>query len=129
MRLCAMVSDLDRCVLPDIEFCRSRNVGLSQNDGDVVGALDYGGDNHDARDCSRSSTFRGGATWACGVFGKMPRRRQGMRQPLYVEISDQGRRAEGLAKTGRKAHERQHGLGPLAATDSEDLYGVPKARE
>jgi hypothetical protein len=122
-----MVSDLDRCVLPDIEFCRSRNVGLSQNDGDVVGALDYGGDNHDARDCSRSSTFRGGATWACGVFGKMPR--QGMRQPLYVEISDQGRRAEGLAKTGRKAHERQHGLGPLAATDSEDLYGVPKARE
>jgi hypothetical protein len=104
---------------------RSRTVGLSQNGGDVVGALDYGGDNRDARGGSRSSTFRGGATWACGVFGKMPRRRQGMRQPLYVNLRP-GRRVEGLAKTGRKAHERQHGLGPLAATGSEDLYGEGK---
>jgi hypothetical protein len=56
-----------------------RNVGLSQNGGDFVGTLDYGGDNDDARECSRSGTFRRGATWACGVFGKMPRRRQGMR--------------------------------------------------
>jgi hypothetical protein len=124
-----MASDLGRCVLPDIDFSEAVLLDFHKMAVDVVGALDYGGDNRDARGGSRSSTFRGGATWACGVFGKMPRRRQGMRQPLYVEISDQGRRAEGLAKTGRKAHERQHGLGPLAATDSEDLYGVPKARE
>jgi hypothetical protein len=68
----------------------SRNVGFSQNGSDFVGAVDYG----DARKRSRSVTFRGGATWACGVFGKMPRRRQGMRQPLYLEISDQRRRVE-----------------------------------
>jgi len=43
----------------------------------------------------------GGATWACGVFGKMPRRRQGMYQSLYVEISNQGRRME-------RCHTRLH---------------------
>jgi hypothetical protein len=44
----------------------------------LLGAFDYGGDNDDARECSRGGTFRGGATRACGVFDKMPRRRQGM---------------------------------------------------
>jgi hypothetical protein len=48
-----------------------------------------------------SGALRGGATWACGVFGKMPRRRQGMRQPLYVEISNQGSRVE-------RCHARLH---------------------
>ena len=67
------------------------NGGSSQNSGDdLVGALDYGRDNAAARDCPGSGALRGGATWACGVFGKMPRRRQGMHQSLYVEISNQG---------------------------------------
>jgi hypothetical protein len=78
------------------------NVGSSQNSGDdLVGALDYGRDNHAARDCPGRGALRGGATWACGVFGKMPRRRQGMRQSLYVEISNQGRRME-------RCHARLH---------------------
>jgi hypothetical protein len=71
---------------------KSRNVGLSQDGGDFVGALDYGGDNDDDRECSRSGTFRGGTTWAYGVFGKMPRRRQGMHQSMYLAISNQGAR-------------------------------------
>jgi hypothetical protein len=73
---------------------KTHNVGLSENKGDFVGALDYGGDNHDARECSRSGTFGSGATGARGVFGKMPRRRQGMHQSMYLEISNQGRRVE-----------------------------------
>jgi hypothetical protein len=73
---------------------KTRNVGLSENKGDFVGALDYGGDNDDARECSRSGTFGSGATGARGVFGKMPRRRQGMHQSMYLEISNQGRRVE-----------------------------------
>jgi hypothetical protein len=35
------------------------------------------------------------------VFGEMPRRRQGMHQSLYVEISNQGRRME-------RCHTRLH---------------------
>ena len=71
------------------------NGGSSQNSGDdLVGALDYGRGNAAARDCPGSGALRGGATSACGVFGKMPRRRQGMHQSLYVEISNQGRRME-----------------------------------
>jgi hypothetical protein len=67
----------------------------SQNNShDLVGTLDYGRDNHAARDCPGRGALRGGATWACGVFGKMPRRRQGMRQSLHFEISNQGRRVE-----------------------------------
>ena len=78
------------------------NGGFSQNNGDdLVGALDYGRDTRAARECSRGGAHRGGATWACGVFGKMPRRRQGMRQPLYVEISNQRRRVE-------RCHTRLH---------------------
>jgi hypothetical protein len=70
---------------------KSRNVGLPQNGSDFVGALDYGGYNDDARECSSSGTFRRGATWAWGVFGKMPRRRQGMQQSMYFASSNQGR--------------------------------------
>jgi hypothetical protein len=51
------------------------NGGSLQNSGgDVVGPLDYGRDNHAACDCPESGALGGGATWACGVFGKMPRR-------------------------------------------------------
>jgi hypothetical protein len=71
-----------------------RVAAASQNGSYFVDAFDYGGDNDDARECSRSGTFRGGATWAYGVFGKMPRRRQGMQQSMYLEISNQGRRVE-----------------------------------
>jgi hypothetical protein len=71
---------------------KSRNVGLSQDGVDFVGALGYGGDNYDARECSRSGTFRGGATWAYGVFCKMPRRRQGMHQSMYLASSNEGAR-------------------------------------
>jgi hypothetical protein len=70
---------------------KRRNVGLSQNGGDFVGAFDCGGDNGAACECSGSRTFRGGAAWACGVFGKMPGRRQGMQQSMYLAISNQGR--------------------------------------
>ena len=78
------------------------NGGSSQNSGDdLVGALDYGRDNAAARDCLESGALRGGPTWACGVFGEMPRRRQGMHQSLYVEISNQGRRME-------RCHTRLH---------------------
>jgi hypothetical protein len=78
------------------------NGGPSQNRGnDVVGALDYGRDNPAARDCPGSGDLRGGAAWACGVFGKMPRQRQGMRQSLYFATSNQGRRVE-------RCHARLH---------------------
>jgi hypothetical protein len=71
------------------------NGGSSQNSSDdLVGALDYGRDNAAARDCPGSGALRGGAAWAYGLFGKMPRRRQGMYQSLYVEISNQGRGME-----------------------------------
>jgi hypothetical protein len=73
---------------------RSRNAGLSQNSAGFVGALDYGGDRHDARDGSGSGFFRGGAIWACGVFGKMPRRRRRLQQSMYLTISNQGARVE-----------------------------------
>jgi hypothetical protein len=72
---------------------KSRNAELSQNGAGFAGALDRGGDNHDGREGSRSD-FRGGATWACGVFGKMPRRRQGVQQSMYLTISNQGPRVE-----------------------------------
>jgi hypothetical protein len=72
----------------------SRNVELSQNDGDFVGALDCDGDNDDARESSRSGVFRSGATEARGVFGKMPRWRHGMQQSMYLAISNQRARVE-----------------------------------
>jgi len=74
----------------------------SQNSGvDLVGALDYGRDNSATRDCPASGALRGGAARACGVSGKMRRWRQGMRQSLYVAISNQGHRVE-------RCHTRLH---------------------
>jgi hypothetical protein len=44
-------------------FYLSGNGGSSQNSGDdVVGPLDYGRDNHAARDCPESGVLGGGAT-------------------------------------------------------------------
>ena len=60
------MSDLGRCVLPDFEFCRSRNVGLSQIGGDVVGALDYGGTLAAAQEAALSEGERHGLA-ACLV--------------------------------------------------------------
>jgi hypothetical protein len=73
---------------------RSRNAGLSQNGAGFVGALDCGGDKRDARDGSGRDVFRGGAIWACGVFGKMPRRRRRLQQSMYLTNSNQGARVE-----------------------------------
>jgi hypothetical protein len=93
-----MVEDLGVGSIPFAVVLRtarkSRNAGLSQNGAGFVGALDCGGDNHDGREGSRNDVFRGGATWACGVFGKMPRRRQGVQQSMYLTISNQGSRVE-----------------------------------
>jgi hypothetical protein len=80
---------------PFIAFCRlqgrNRNVGLSQNGGDFVGAIDCGSDNDDARQRSRSGTFRGGATGARSLFGKVPRWLQCMQQSMYLQGSNEGR--------------------------------------
>ena len=73
---------------------KSRNVGRSQNRSDLVGAFDCRADNDDVREGPGSRTFRGGAAWACGLSGKMPRRQQGMQQSMYLEISNQGRGVE-----------------------------------
>jgi hypothetical protein len=42
---------------------KSRNVGFSQNGSDFIGAVDYGGDNDDARDRSRNRNFKGGVKY------------------------------------------------------------------
>jgi hypothetical protein len=57
---------------------RGHDIGLSQNNDDFVGALDYGGNKDDARECSRTGNFRRRAAWACGVSDKMPRWRHEM---------------------------------------------------
>jgi len=57
---------------------RSRDIGLLQNSHDFVGALDYGGNENNARECSRAGDCGRGAARACGVSDKMPRWRHEM---------------------------------------------------
>jgi len=105
-RFCGFrVDDKFRCgqYLVRIRFPESLNVigttnwekscsAMAQDSGGFVGALDGRGVKHDVRDGPGSDVFRQGAIWACGLFAKMPRRRQGMQQPMYLTISNQGAR-------------------------------------
>jgi hypothetical protein len=52
---------------------RGRDAETVTNGDDFVGALDYGGNNNDARECTRTSNFRRKAARACGVPDKMSR--------------------------------------------------------
>jgi hypothetical protein len=71
---------------------KSRDARLSQDSAGFVGALRYGGDQHDAGFGSTSDVHGRGTSWAWGVSGKMPRRRQGLQQPMYLAIPKQGTR-------------------------------------
>jgi len=71
---------------------KSRDATRSQNSAGCAGALRYGGGEHDAGFGSTSDVHGRRTSWTWGVSGKMPRRRQGLQQSMYLAIPNQGTR-------------------------------------